>query len=309
MVMSQVYDRLIGIETLIIEAPRLSFGFRQVPHLFLVKSLKRLFFGEADDKDWNLSTKNAVWLLLFCPKLDEACMAIEMKPSDLSYLVEFRETIAGKSSVKKLALKLAFGSDEVSKKTSWSKHNSESSVVSRLLTCTNQIQSLELFNAADLYGLRSTYLLSNCLLGLYRSFDSLRHLRIIGIVYNEDEPAPACYSNFKGMRVLTADVNVFLALKSIKSLLLPPALETLFLPYHTEKAEDEAVVITAIQSRTFSTLKEVIIPLEPVASNGEPSSEHSRELWLKHRRRVETDSRFTSGRIKLRKIGRGETGE
>ncbi|MCO5588754.1 hypothetical protein L7F22_042713 [Adiantum nelumboides] len=160
------YRQVVNLQSLVILNSSLSFfhhffhhkiGEEIKPHYFLTSSLKRLFMPLWDGTyvNSNLNARNATWLLVFCGRIEEACLAFEMSVEDSKYLSEFAEAFAGLSSVKKLAIKVDFVYLEAKKKTWWGGPeeqngtykggNRKTESIISLLQSTNQLDALELY--------------------------------------------------------------------------------------------------------------------------------------------------------------------
>lgn len=325
MTMENVYDRLISLETLIVGVPSLLFSFRQMPHRFLFTSLKKLLVGLGVMHRWNLSARNVVWILLFCQSLLEVSLGLFISTIDYRFLVDHGLEVAGQSDVKKLALRIHFESDDSSRKLWWGSsegtggnENRKTKTISRLLNLTKDLQCLELFaNVSYSDGPRNQtpllYLSSNCLASLHRSFESLQHLRLLGISSDQGRPLPTLYSNFRNLRVLTIGINFLLDFVQDTRSILPPNVEILYLPCYADVTFEEALLASFLESRhsSMTKLKEVIVPKLPLLVDGETESIPSRELevWAKNRRQLESYEGFKTGKVKLRKIDKGGAGE
>lgn len=109
-VVQEIYSHLVNVEVLILEDFRYFFYFqrraqgRLIPN-HIITSVKKLFISRwtANGEKSNLTGRNALWLLVFCPLLDECALAVDFSIKDFGYLIEHRDAFNGLSSVSKLA--------------------------------------------------------------------------------------------------------------------------------------------------------------------------------------------------------------
>lgn len=305
------FETLVNRESLIIELPILIFGFRQQPHSFLVNSLKRLYIGSS--KRDNLTAKNVIWILLFIPHLSTAALKFQFSLECYKFMRDFKDSFVAKSSVKNLSLECEFiSNDSVSwwdQAMGFDDGNKKTIAVFHLLFITNQLQTLELAsNGLGCSG--ETFLFSNCLMKLERSFKSLKHLRIIGLPHFEfEDPSWNFYSNFEAMKLLTADQSFLRTSVDDVNLMLPFSLEVIYLPYYSESCDEDALLLSLVKSKSLPKLREVVVPQLPLDCNGIEHVLHVKDVWTKNRRLLEEAEIFADGRVKLRKLAEGEVGE
>lgn len=322
-VLDHIYANLLNIETLVIEIPLCLFKLRHRPYPFPIRTLKKLYVGIGMDRSLNLTFKKAIWVLLFCPCLSETALALDLSMNDFRSMLEFRETIAGRSSVKKLALRIQFVFEDSDRKTWWglpseASHNSEGGMgnkkteaVSLLLMVTNQLQCFELFvNVQRSRPGDHSLVWCNCLSSLSRSFNSLQHLRLFGVPFNGETTPSNCYSNFKTVKLFTLNREGMVGLQAFNNLGLPSSLETIYSPWDMDFTEG-SVLCSIIDSRLSSlpNLKELVIPKDAITHDGKPHPHGKSAEYVKSRKLVESNKIFRSNRLKLRKVELSETGK
>lgn len=186
-----ILSKLENLQTLIVEHSIFIFTFthklrgKVVPLPFLSGSLKRLQLPLANRNlpalD-SLSTRNAIWLLSFVPKLHQASIGMTLSLDDAKFLSEHKEAFHGLSNVKELAIKVRFVASPSSRKTWWKSAalmgKKKSEAMSDFLQVTNGLTSLELLldqlegNPGD-----ETEPYISCTNQMTNSFDTLKHLR------------------------------------------------------------------------------------------------------------------------------------
>lgn len=341
----RLYARLSNLESLIVCNGLFPFASLQHnvsgqlrPHTFLSRSLRKLKlepqFHEEGEPNLNPNGRNAIWILIFCSHLQEACLGIEMSVCDLAFLSEFSTAYEGMSSVKKLALEIDFVYTEQDERTWWGlqaeqegeiwKENKKTQSLEHLLRSTHQLEALELiaFPTQRRSG-DGSELSHRILTTLSSSFGSLKHLRLFGDFEGLDEASvDLTRSNFlhsfEAVRIITLD-QILLRIAAFVG--LPPNAEILYVPFQYLKIpllsnEDELLdstevcLIELLLSWNLPQLKEVVVTSGPLSfSRHAPESAEVILAWEKSRERLRKLEIFTSGRVKLREIEVGETGE
>lgn len=302
----------------------------------LFNSLKKLFIPRWKE-DIALSVQIVVWLLIFCPSLTEASLAFSFTTSDFDYLSEHASVLAGRSNVKRLALQfhaLFRESDRsnwwgLSKETSqrWRGGNKKTATLILLLSILGNLTSLELCYSGGLENPGDhTYVSIQILGALARSFDSLRHLRLLGFGIGIDERGQfddCVLRQFKRLRVLTLTGVLLSDLMATRKIGFPSSLEVMALPFHffnssqplASQIDEEAVFLQFLKSSKMPrNVKQVIVPFRSISKTGnpiidDPISNQFHQRWKNTREALEKAEICTSGKVKLRKLGLGENGE
>lgn len=341
-VAQMVYNQLTNLEVLILEDTTLIFSFpfrlkeKIICHPFLVNSLKKLYVARSEAEGFtycNLSAINSIWLLLFCPQVKEAALCFLTTIRDLELLRELSESFQGLSKVEKLALEINFIARDTDRKTWWS-HSGESSLgylggnrkteaLYRMLSVTKGLQALEIHNGNA--GRSSnpgddTLPTLSCLSSLHRSFDTMRHLRLIRIGCNRDPISYPDFLCFKSLSLLSIDFSVVTALHFLlPSILLPSSLETVCSTFYEQPLEDSSanarlaqdeILADVIKIRSLPRLNQVVVPLQHINLDGKPinSSAERLESWARGRERFKNHEIFASG-VRLREVLPGERSE
>lgn len=156
-----VYEQIHNLQVLRLENFALCFDFIRgetgAPQLFLSKSLKRLFIAGTQSRegvDHSLSANNAIWLLSFCPQLDQCSLAILVSHKDYKFVSELSNSFEGLSNVKHLALQFCFIFDSSKRNTWWGLpeeqnqgylgNSKKTETLYRFLKVTKKLLSLEL---------------------------------------------------------------------------------------------------------------------------------------------------------------------
>lgn len=304
------------------------------PHSFLNSSLKRLYIQLWDEGAYNLNlnvnARNATWLLIFCRRIEMASLGFQMSVEDSRYLSEFAETFAGLSSVKKLAIKVHFVYKEEEKKTWWGGPEEEheenlkggsrkNESIINFLQSTNKLDALEIYvPSSEVRDGDYSQVSLNCLTALPRSFQSLRHLRLLGAIIGEESLSLRNPYSFQVLRVLTLDWGLMYAFSFLD---LPQSIEILCLPHYLirpaesaqedeleeleefEEFEEDKLIRDMIDHEFqpgFDCLKEVVVPSRPIGPDGEHTDlPHRMTLWSNKRRELERANVFRSGKVKL----------
>lgn len=112
--LQSIYEKLEGLQTLIIQSPLLVFDFlrivdgKLVPQAFMTNSLTKLYIAFTSTLKWSLTAKNAIFLLLNCPHLERAALGFSIHVSDFQYLFDYSGIYEGLSRVKELAIHFDF---------------------------------------------------------------------------------------------------------------------------------------------------------------------------------------------------------
>lgn len=303
-----------------------------IPMPFFTGSLKKLFVGRwtPDLSSENLTSKNALWLLLWCPQLQEASLSFTIWRQDVEFLAEHREAFAGLSNVKEVALDFHTGFKENKKKTWWGQSaelekdwrggSAKTQLVIDLLAVTRDLKSLELSQlGGETQEGDRTIVFSSCLLGARSSSESLQNLRIIGIAGDQNNITATPYHLFKNLKVLVLHQVALLYLSAFPEMRLPSSLQIFVSPYYSwfPSSEDAVTwykgdldVADIVSSRFLPNLRVVIVPAEPINERGEIiESVEFRKEWVQRRKELESLKIFKSGRVELRKLTLKQMGE
>lgn len=197
--MNIILNQLPNLETFINPYPELlqlqlvmSFHKNLQPFPSMLNSIKRLEINSVFRYDEGILARNAVWILTFYTNLRQAILAVLITFKDSKWLSEYVKIFGGLSKIKDLAIRLNFLFDSKNRSTwwglpsevkqSWKCGSRRSKAVHDLLSVTSgELNSLELWTSrsVDRPG-DDTKVYEDCLNGLYRSFNSLSHLRIFG---------------------------------------------------------------------------------------------------------------------------------
>lgn len=289
--------------------------------------------------------------MIFCERIEEAALAFCVSAtSDFKFLAEFNEAYKGKSNVKRLAIKPRFVADDSPKtwwgldsefRRSWKGGNKKSEAIYNFLQVTSGLTALELYSDREVCNHRDdTNLFTGCLKGLESSFDTLSHLRLVGVgldphenhsnhqhhnpLTHEDEhdnhPPTTDFSSFKNLRILSCDLNSIEPLTQQPQIPLPNSLEILQLLFYfnisdrpiSENLLEETYLVPLIKSRSLQkqNLHQVVVPSSLIDANGSPiNSVELKKAWARRRKWMENQDIFTSGAATLRKLSAGEVGE
>lgn len=330
----EIYSRIAHPSTLILLDVHffpnfeVRLGGKVVPNP-IFKSLKKLWIIKWEDRDResNLSGREALWLLVFLPSLEEACLQFDMTSLDFKLLSECSESFKGKSSVSKLTLGFDFHWQPNASKTWWGSagelsqtwigRSKKTESIMHLLQVSRRLTCLELFNINETRTGDKTKLFPTCIAALESSFSTLKHLRIIrftGVVGLDDvgsELPKKLFSSFKSLRILSADMSICSLLARCPSILLPPTIETIFL-YSTcsgKLGHDEEMLFTnVLRPRLWPQLKQVLVSSTAFAEYTVPQTSPPNDKKMR-RKKLEKLEMFTSGRVKLRIVEGDEIGE
>lgn len=332
-----IFNNTTHLEVLIIEDPRFFFHFLRVegvsPLPFLANTLKTLYMiaGDRSDEALPLSARNGVWLLLFLPHLREAALGISISyREDCKYLRDHSSVWEGLSNVKELSLDFRYDYDENDSKTWWSLPrdlsqtvigNRKTEAVMQILSITKELVSLEIFNEERVPNPGDeSRTRTDCLTVLGKSFETLKNLRIFGLLYDPVTDTPANLSNFKILKSMTVELNGLYLLAQTPKEFLPSSLEVLTLHSHViipkhvpvDQFHEEIFLGDAIfikRRHLFPKLKEIRVPLGPSDMDGNPiGTDEQKGTWAEKReslkRKLEEDET-----VKLKTFGPKEIGE
>lgn len=204
---------LIALESLVVRHPAFTprdlqqpiSASKRGPLRFLSDTLKNLYIGSLceDQVSVTLSGRNVIFLLVFSPHLRRCCLTFTFSIEDFQYLREYRDTFRGLSAVKQLSLEWTFISNSRDRRTFWDFPGEEegrawiggtrqTEAASLLLEVTANLQAFELTSRQmelkqdkrdkhhSIVGSYSNLHIS-CLMGLNKSFKTLKHLRLFGL--------------------------------------------------------------------------------------------------------------------------------
>lgn len=151
---------------------------------------------------------------------------------------------------------------------------------------------------------------------LSSSYHSIKHLRLLSVI--PVQSARFTLSNFKRLKILSLDYPglVGMARGQLGSSL--STVEVFHLSCfefeesrpHPEKFKEEGLLSKSISSHILPNLKEIFIPLKPIdSSTQEAVSPRSLKLWEEGRKVLREKEMMKNGKIKLRMLQIGETGE
>lgn len=224
--MDEIYQKLDHLEVLIIRNGDFMFPFKVDPLPFTTH-LKKLFIPMFQKERSCLTATNTIWILSFCSNLKEASIGFTVSTTDYKFISEYQPTFTHLSNIKHLALAFKFIFDENNRKTWWGlpfewaqtweggrESNKKTSTIYQFLTLLNEnLTSLELIetipstNPGD-----ETKLITNCLLGLSKSYQSLKNLRICGLSATAQDPeegeAISGIDLFKNLESLTLESHL-----------------------------------------------------------------------------------------------------
>lgn len=281
-----------------------------------------------------LIAQNMVWILAFCPNLRQAVLFFGIDLASFDYLQEYSDHFGGLSNVEQLVIAPIFiWNDGIVKRPRWRGHgrrpyhlvgdNLETHAIHNFLKVTKNLSSCEIYSGchSQLYGKKvTTRIYSDCIQGLFKSYHSLKHLRLM--LLNFDQDAITHFSVFKNLKILSLDM---MQLKRMEVQICEPSksVKILHLPYYwwaerggdpdspqgTEWYEDR-YLSNVIDKEIFPTLEEICLPSNLVTSNRKfsPSPLHLK-FWNEMRQTLKEHEAIKSGRIKLEFLELGEIGE
>lgn len=280
-----------------------------------------------------MSARNMIWILTFCQGLQEAILAFDISHADFLFLQEHSEAFKGKSSVKKLALAPSM-SAQIDSRLQWGVGSDrtvelkagtkESQALFDLLSVTRELLCLELFpistqrRLAAMSEIPKSNFSLDCLSGLELSFSTLKHIRVAGFKMEEHPRLAMEFSKFRALKVLGMDFETIMTICNLDppSTILP-SVETVHLMHYPQRFfspqmdDVEGYALSALfESQSFPSLQQLAIPSAPINANNEVlHSAEVMELWKVARSNLEENDEFKSGKIKLRLLGQGDTGE
>lgn len=327
-----IYEKLDSLETLIIHDPLFTPQFLRAqeprqPLRFLTNTLKKLYipFSGLEGEVARIFARNAVWLLIFCPRLEVASLGFNIDQKDFGFLKEYQNVFEGLSRIKELALHFCFDYDQFNPMTWWGlegeeyrvwqgRRNKKTEAIHRLLRVTNRLYSLELFSSS--YGKRpedDSHVHPNCLLALDKSFDSLKHLRLFSMP-NLDFAFD--HRLLKGLLHLAWCGASLSMTNESEQFDLPPNLQVISMPFYArlpanrgdDRFLEEDFLVRLFQNTVVPNLKEVVVPDSPFQVGGIPMVE-GKEVWIRRRKALESLEMFKSGKVKLTKWKIGDVSE
>lgn len=335
--MRNFYLRLGQLEKLIVQHPWTLPPFvhpsndRLVPMHFFTSSLKYLYMSRwtEDRADETLSARNCLWLLLFCPQVQELSLGFAFSVRDADFLNEHREAFASKSNVKYLALDFHVNFHKSKKRTWWGQPGEseknwrggsrKTQALMDFLSVVKNLRSLELYNGGceknkgDLDNF-----FSSCLLGLQGSAKSLQKLRMVGLAADEDYLFATAYGIFEHLKVLSLEKMPLFYLSRHQEISLPSSLEVLVIPHtsfqtwNPEYSFDfvETDLMKVLETRSLPNLRLVVMPAEALDEWGDVVEDVDfRKGWLERRKELEGQRIFQSGKVELRKLTLEEMSE
>lgn len=315
----KLFNQLNSLQSLVMEQLVLGFPHLQhrvdgqlVPHTFLTNSLKKLSIPQWEEKseEYKLSAKNVVWLLVFCRRIEMASLGFTFAVDDFEYCSEFSPHYDGLSSIKRLALCCKFVEKSSDRRTWWglpSGADKKTQAIIHLLRSTNRLRALEVNIQSGVTETKS-FLSHHFISSLSNSFDSLRHLRLLGHLMTSRPGPSSSFEKLKELNVLTVDSS------SICELNLghyPPKLEVLYLPYYMSPPstqisstdfEEEIGLAEFLDSKNLPHLKQVLVPARPISRDGSLGPDAA---WVEKRSKLENANIFKSGKVELKKIDIG----
>lgn len=332
----RLYGKLVNLQTLIIQDPRLNFTFTRVvngklvPYTFLTNSLTKLYIGLRPEEDQHLSlnASNVVWLSLFCPHLRQLAVGFSIDLQDFHYLSDYAETFDGLSRVKEVAFQVFFkytpdpktwwGTPREANR-GWKGDNKKTQAVYNILRAYRSLNSFEIFssfqsrNPGD-----SSSIHSSCLLGLHNSFQSLQVLRLFGVGSDIQKPDSWDYSMFHNLKELSTEGNSIIPFHQFVQIKIPESLEIITLAYYSlffkgigdHKVGEEAFLAKFLKLHSLPKLKEVRVPAKLIDGTGLPRIEkEDRDAWIRKRKILKNLDIIKSGKVKLVEWKDGKPGK
>lgn len=321
-----LYFQLRRLQTLVVlfpDALLFPLKFQGVICPFLTHSLKRLHVGKDIRQNTSLLTfngSNALWILCFCPLLQEAILRFQISLKDSKLLSENAEAFKGVSNVKRLCIDTFFGYVPAREETCWGQKTGigkkfrlgsrKTDAIFSLLRVTKNLESCEI----DLdYALAkrhdTTDVSSIAVTGLIESSESLKHLRVFGLSRNEHGQPAADYRLFKSLKILTVDcTTVAISTFAIKNC-LPISLEILGFDHyssfetqnHPDYEKEDYMLARLITKENVPNLKMLAVPEFPVNRYYHRNVHASyNSAWEKGRAALKSIQSIKSGKIGLR---------
>lgn len=318
-----VYEKLDCLQVVVIAESRLAFALRKrgslSPLPFLTQSLKKLFVEKPQQSfiGFAISATNVICLMCFCENLRQLSIGFVVTfPKDYRFLSEFYESFAGVSKVREIAILPEFIQDPkmvgdwwarpTGNEEKWKGNNKKSEALFYLLSATSQLYSFELAGN-DLDGDRDSIILS-CTRGLQRSFTTLTHFGLFGLNHLFDTPSTSKdLLVFKNSSHFTLDLKILNRLFVRRKENFFPGLQTVALAFyfpldhnalHERFLEDRFLADLISESVLFSSVKELIVPNEPLNHDGQVLKEN-RANWDRSREYLENSVRLKSGEVTL----------
>lgn len=332
-----ILESLDNLEVLMIEELNFIFELKcrtnSLPLRFLTTSLKVIHVWLPSEQNLihSLSARNAIFILVFCPSIQECSLGFHLAIEDYRYLADHLPGFRGLSKVKNLAIRFQFFSSESEKKF-WNAAETETGNLSRwdrptlarwnFLQVTRDLDALEICQQSST---TNRTVSPDCLSGLNLSFKSLKHLRLL----MAENPLTKPSFDYRCFQKLTTFSTEWFWLKRLGShlpILLPNNLKTFCLVFYRFSSDgnrdpqdqsneipltvhqEDILLIRLLQSVHLPSLKEVVVPQEFVDVGGEiVTSLEARAIWSQQRKSLEEE---TSKRgIKLTLLKPGESGK
>lgn len=149
------------------------------------------------------------------PNLRKAALGITVRwDLDYPYMEEFSEAYDGLSKVEDLFIRFSFIQDEKIRRSLWHKGEKPEDwkgflggsrkikAIGLFLKVTNQLNTLEFYAGEKLSAMTQS------LTSLTRSFNSLKHLRLLGPGVVTNTPYPIDLAFFKNLRIFSLDLGI-----------------------------------------------------------------------------------------------------
>lgn len=260
-----------AIETMVIEDPFWGFplvellgikGHSFTSPIFLTGSLKRISINFSDEREQDLTAKQALWILLFT-MVEQAILAFQYGEGEILYLSEHCTYLQGQSTVKELALKI-----HKPDRYQYNASGSKELAIGQLLSVTTQMKSFVLLVRTG--GASLTWLTY-----LQDSFETLRELRILGVWPSIHYSQRLDYSLLKNLTTISLNKEGFKTLYNDNEFRLPGSLQVIEIPFSSfrdnqveEKAEikEEFHLASVLESHSLPNQREINAPFGHVDS-------------------------------------------
>lgn len=250
-------------------------------------------------------------------------------------MAQYEETFQGLSNVQDLAIRLNYLFDKTNRRTwwglasetkqSWKKGSRKSDSIFHFLQVTNKLQSFEMWSSRSVDRKEDqTAIHEDCLDGLHRSFDTLKHLRVFGPQARLPDVSPSDLSRFEACKILSIEHWCLFNYSPFPRRQFPPGLETICIEYYDfpdslEKLDsylnEEKELVHLLATRSFPNLKQVGVPsrlINTIYEETEGNDEiegHFKRKWMKNRSELKEYKPIKEGLIKLRLLEAREIGK
>lgn len=265
------------------------------------------------------SARNVIWLLVFLSSLRDLAVGFTVSREDFDFLEEFKSTFEALSNVKKLALRAQFVFSQNDPESFWGMAseqkrkwvaggNKKSTAIHNILLATKGLTSLEIISEES--GSRegdSSRAHSSCVMSLSKSFQSLKHLRLLLHNDNQD-PFSTDYAVFTNLKIFSLTFDSLHFFLKWETVAFPPSIEIIYVHSYLvapelsmqNNATEEKDLATLLKSRSFPSLREVVVPTELVGFDGRlVGGSEVKVLWEQRRKDLEALEIFKGGKVKL----------